>query len=244
MYNSGMRLLDLFCGAGGCAVGYWRAGFTVTGMDAQDQPRFPKTLANFVKGNALTFLENPKIDLDAIDVITASPPCQRYSRAIGANVTNHHDLIPRIRELLESTGKPYVIENVPGSPLIHHKTVQLCGTAFGLGDLFHRWEIQRHRLFESNVPLQGTSCDHRYRAVSVVGRGTFSYTTQALGYDPSIDEKRDAMGIDWMTRDELAEAIPPAYTEYIGWQLMDALALSPTKTANPKAPKGGELAYA
>jgi DNA (cytosine-5)-methyltransferase 1 len=122
----------------------------------------------------------------------------------------------RPRELLKATGLPWVIENVPRAPL--YGAVQLCGTAFGLGG--PDWDLQRHRLFECSFPLRPTGCFHDKPAISVVGHGATKATRERLGRNPLIAEKRAAMGIDWMNRDELSEAIPPVYTEYVGAQLL------------------------
>ena len=212
------RLLDLFCGGGGAAMGYHRAGFDVTGVDIAPQPRYPFT---FVQADALTF------PLDGFDAIHASPPCQAYSIAnnIHGN-TEHPDLLPATRARLEAWGGPWVIENVPGSPMHHYVTV--CGLALGLG-------VKRHRWFESNVGLLVPPCPHGHPGdwVSVFGHTVLErghVIGKAKGGGNRIKRKhlgvergRQAMGIDWMTREELSEAIPPAYTEHIGRQLIDAL---------------------
>lgn len=221
------RLLDLFCGAGGAAMGYHRAGFDVVGVDIKPQPHYP---FEFVQADALEYVETAISyarkqfnwrdgALLGFDVIHASPPCQAYTRA-GALRTvriDHPDLIGPTRELLKATGLPYVIENVPGSPL--YGAVQLCGTSFGLG--WSDWELQRHRWFEATFPLRPTGCFHSLPAISVVGHGATKATRERLGRNPKIAEKRAAMGIDWMNRDELSEAIPPIYTEYVGNWMME-----------------------
>ncbi len=222
------RLLDLFCGAGGAAVGYHRAGFDVVGVDIKPQPNYP---GDFIQADAIEFLETAitfagkQYDaqpLESFDAIHASPPCQAYTRARALRVDKieHPDLIGPTRELLKRTGLPYVIENVPGAPL--HNPVQLCGTAFGLG--WSDWELQRHRLFETTFPLRSPGCFHSLPAISVVGHGATKATRTRLGRNPRIAEKRAAMGIDWMNRDELSEAIPPVYTEYVGNWLLDHIA--------------------
>lgn len=213
------RLLDLFCGAGGASRGYHDAGFEVVGVDIKPQPNYPY---RFIQKEALHFLRELQQLADGgdpipYDAIHASPPCQAYTRAGALRVEkrDHPDLIDPTRELLERTGLPWVIENVPGAPL--RAPVQLCGTAYGLG--WSDWELQRHRLFEASFPISGTSCFHRLPAISVVGHGATKATRERLGRNPSIEEKRIVMGIDWMNRDELSEAIPPAYTKDIGTQL-------------------------
>jgi DNA (cytosine-5)-methyltransferase 1 len=212
------RLLDLFCGAGGAAVGYHRAGFEVVGVDIVDQPRYP---FEFHRADALTF------PLDGFDAIHASPPCQAYA-ALSTKDGRHPDLIPPTRRLLESSGLPWVIENIEGAPL--RVDVRLCGSMFGLG-------VRRHRLFESNVFLWRQHCRHRdqRRIRAYYGKkGWLVWTpevanVQRRGRLPllrgSTDLAPDDMGIDWMTWNELREAIPPAYTEWIGTQLLQAVAV-------------------
>ena len=202
-------------------MGYHRAGFEVVGVDILPQPHYP---FEFHRGDALWMLES---FLGYIDVIHASPPCQAYTRARSFRTAklNHPDLIGPTRELLGATGLPWVIENVPGAPLID--PVQICATGFpSLSAYWRDWELQRHRLFESNVGIYGTPCHHSGKpTISVVGHGATKATRSRLGRNPRINEKRSAMGIDWMNRDELSEAIPPAYTEFIGAQLLAHIGL-------------------
>lgn len=206
-----MRLLDLFCGAGGAAVGYHRAGFDeIVGVDIRNQPRYPFT---FVQGDALEYLAEHGTEFDAIH---ASPPCQAYSQSAQSfrNAGKvYPDLLGKTRTLLEANGRPWVIENVPRAPM--RPDVRMCGCQVGLA-------IRRERWFEFHEPtiaLQ-VSCRHETPVVSVVGHGTPSWVRQQLGYNPTIADYRAAMGIDWMNRDELSQAIPPAYTEFIGKQLL------------------------
>jgi DNA (cytosine-5)-methyltransferase 1 len=211
------RLLDLFCGAGGCAVGYHRAGFDVTGVDSAPQPRYPFP---FVLADALEYAAEHGNEFDAIH---ASPPCQAYVQRNKRLTTRHPRLIRPTREALAALGKPFVIENVEGAPLFF--PVTLCGSLFGL-------RIRRHRLFECSMLLLAPSCQHKgtvaagyYAAVYARGgkgrrRGAGRRDAKPPPLAPPWSE---AMGIDWMTRDELAQAIPPAYTEYIGRQLLDAM---------------------
>jgi DNA (cytosine-5)-methyltransferase 1 len=211
-----MRLLDLFCGAGGAAMGYHRAGFDVVGVDIDEQPSYP---FEFHQADALTY------PLDGFDVIHASPPCQAYA-ALGAKDGRHLDLIPPTRAHLESSGRPWVIENIVGAPL--RADLQLCGSMFGLG-------VRRHRLFESNVFLWRLPCQHRgqRRIRAYYGKKGWlvwspaAANVQKIGRRPllrgSVDLAPADMGIDWMGWDELRLAIPPAYTEYVGSQLTAAL---------------------
>lgn len=208
-------LLDLFSGAGGAAVGYHRAGFDVIGVDNRPQPRYP---FQFIQADALDILEGnsdggPYIDCDAIH---ASPPCQAYNQL---SSDGHPALIEPVRELLEATGLPYVIENIPAAPLC--QPAILCGSSFGLG-------VRRHRAFETNWHLMAPPCAHGWQT-SNPHRLRHGYKPKPTAIVPvygggqagfSIDQCREAMGISWMTTDELNEAIPPAYTELIGAQLL------------------------
>lgn len=248
-----MKLLDLFCGAGGCAVGYHRAGFEdIVGVDVKPQPRYPFT---FVKAGALEFLRCLKeadeigdalgalnatggLYLSDFDAIHASPPCQAYSRCkrIGNARPGHTELVDVTRTALESTGKPWVIENVEGAPL--NRPLMLCGSMFGL-------PLIRHRLFESSVMLMnGTSCScsHGERfgvyanKVTKIGTRAAAYTASSgrTHYRPQLGtlaEGQRAMGIDWMNRDELSQAIPPAYTEHVGLQLLEHITVSSARFA-------------
>jgi DNA (cytosine-5)-methyltransferase 1 len=204
-------LLDLFCGAGGAAMGYHRAGFEVVGVDINPQPHYP---FEFHQADAMTF------PLDGYDVIHASPPCQSFTayRRKGHGVGDKYpNLIPNVRRRLQSSGKPYIIENVPGAPLEH--PVTLCGSAFGL-------DIRRHRLFESNRPLAVPGCDHSWqtpRFPQATNRTNLRRTVEVGVWRIPLEVQQRAMGVDWMTLPELSEAIPPAYTEHIGRQLLDAL---------------------
>lgn len=205
------RLLDLFCCAGGAAMGYHLAGFEVVGVDVRPQPRYPFA---FVQADATTF------PLDGFEAVHASPPCQAYSAATPEDGRRRHpDLVGPTRERLIASGLPYVIENVVGAPL--RNPVMLCGSSFGLA-------VQRHRLFETNFPVWGVPCAHhlqqarRYPATRP-GRGR-SRVVQVNGNGGGEAKRAElwaaAMGIDWMIKAELAQAIPPAYTRHVGEALL------------------------
>lgn len=202
------RLLDLFSGAGGAAMGYHRAGFEVVGVDIELQPNYP---FEFARADALAVLDGSFLDarvwLDDFDAIHASPPCQHYANVTlwRGNQDEHPDLIGPTRELLEQTGLPYVLENVRTSAL--RGDFMLCGTAFGL-------PFRRHRHFETNWSglVMSHGCQHRP-------------TDYAFDHGSKQPESvyRDAMGCEWMTVEESREAIPPAYTTHIGTALLSHL---------------------
>lgn len=200
-------------------MGYWLAGFEVIGVDIRPQPNYP---FEFIQADALA----PPVRLSAFSVVHASPPCPRWSRV--SHVTRaqakHPDLLGPVRELLRAAGVPYVIENVPGAPMRDYIT--LCGTAFGLGA--GPWELWRHRQFESNVtwPALLPPCGHRVRAMvaGVYGGGGYrAISDRHAGKNSDKSVRAAVMGIDWMSRRELAQALPPAYTEWIGNHLLQAL---------------------
>ena len=206
------RLLDGFCGAGGAGAGYARAGFVVVGVDNRPQPRYP---FEFIQAD---FFEYVAEHGHEYNVIHASPPCHRYTRAQNAakNADAHPDLVSRVRELLRDTGAIYVIEKVVGAPL--ENAITLCGLAFGL-------QVKRHRLFESNVFLLAPPCPpHTVDYYVIFGHEVRNRRHgKAAGRKNKVAKGREAMGIPWMSRDELSEAIPPAYTFCIGEQLMQHL---------------------
>lgn len=214
------RLLDLYCGAGGAGYGYHLAGFDVTGVDNRPQPRYPFT---FHQGDALEYLEAHGHEYDAIH---ASPPCQDHSAlssVTGGNGTGW--MLAATREALQRLGAPYVIENVPGADM--PGSLVLCGSEFGRATTTQRhgrvW-LKRHRQFESNVFLMGAGGCHCYGrpSVPVYGHGAGGNRVKLRGTGLA-QAARDVMGIDWMRRDELDQAIPPAYTLFIGEQLMARL---------------------
>lgn len=212
-----MKILDLFCGAGGAAVGYERAGFEVVGVDIEPQPNYP---FEFMLGSALAALTKPAF-WSQFDAIHASPPCQGYSTQT-ADKSKHERMIGVVRERLVEIGLPYIIENVEGARTELVDPVRLCGSSFGM-------DIRRHRYFETNWPLVAPPCNHawqtpRFRslAMSMVRAGKLASVVGVHGhinYSGEAEIRRQAMGIDWMTNAELAESIPPAYTEFIGRQL-------------------------
>jgi DNA (cytosine-5)-methyltransferase 1 len=211
-----MKLLDLFCGVGGASVGYAQAGFEVHGVDLKHGKRYPFT---YLRADVLEILKDKEF-INQFDVIHASPPCQTHSitqhlRKAQGKSTKKLDLIPETRAALIASGKPYIIENVPGSPLIN--PIQLCGSSFGL-------KVRRHRLFESNLSLLGSECLHKEqgRPVGVYGSLRDDIPHGGKTAD-SIDQAREAMGISWAIWSELVEAIPPLYTLYLGNQIRELL---------------------
>ena len=216
------RLLDLFCGAGGAAMGYSRAGFEVVGVDIVAQPHYP---FEFIQDDALFFAAHVPVRFDAIH---ASPPCQHYSFAARLNPGSrdkHPDLIARVRELLLETGLPYVIENVEGARAWLRNPYLLCGSMVGI-------EVRRHRLFECSFPMLVPSCHHDLelqRPQRYISTTTSAGTKRlrgivnaaATGSNENMANLKRAMGVTWMVeRRGITEAIPPAYTELIGAQLL------------------------
>ena len=207
-----MKLLDLYCGVGGASVGYHQAGFEVYGVDLKHGKRYPYT---YLRADVLDVLRDEEY-INQFDVIHASPPCQTHSitqhlRNAQGKTTSKLDLIPETRAALIASGKPYIIENVPGSPLIN--PIQLCGSSFGL-------KVRRHRLFESNLPLVGSVCNHKLQGRPIGVYGSLNDEIPKGGKTAStIDEARAAMDMPWAICTELVEAIPPAYTKYLGGQV-------------------------
>jgi len=225
-----VRLLDLFCGAGGASAGYHAAGFDVVGVDHRPQPNYPY---EFVLGDAMTF------PLEGFDAIHASPPCQRFSTATGrarkaaerkAAADRWPDHLTPTRQRLAAHGVPAVVENVPGAPMGGTRFV-LCGSSFGL-------DVRRHRLFDAIGwdPGLVPGCHHGWqtpRFVSLDEKRKDGYLASVVGvhghanYAGERELREAAMGIDWMTPRELTQAIPPAYTAWIGEQLAAALVTTP-----------------
>jgi DNA (cytosine-5)-methyltransferase 1 len=204
-----MKLLDLYCCQGSAGYGYEQAGFKVTGVDLHPQPLHP---GNFIQSDAIDYLLQHGHEYDFIH---ASPPCQEYSmssmqfRLLGKKYPN---LIEATRAALIKTGKPYVIENVPGSPLIN--PVELCGTMFNL-------PTYRHRLFEANWKLNQPPHPVHIAKSAKMGRpikpGEF---IQYVGHFSGVQYVRDFTGCQWMNQYGLAQSIPPQYTKYIGEQFL------------------------
>lgn len=194
------KALDLFCCAGGASMGLWRAGFDVVGVDIAPQPHYPFP---FIQADAMS------MSLCGFDFIWASPPCQAYTLAQRIQDNAHPDLIEPTRKMLKASGAgAWAIENVVGAPLLD--PVTLCGTMFGL-------RVYRHRLFETSFPMAQPEHPEHIAPLRKMGRppapGDFMHV---VGNFSGVAQAREAMGIDWMMRDELREAIPPAYAEYVG----------------------------
>ncbi len=201
-----MKLLDLFCGAGGAAMGYHRAGFEVVGVDIKPQPHYPFT---FRRDDALSFARE---FWSEFSVIHASPPCQAFSVSRFLWKKKYPDLITPLKEFLYyEQDLPFIIENVPNAPIYPH--IILCGSQFnlysGIRPLHrHRWfEIGNYKTFALIPP-----CQH--------GKNTLKVFGHSSERDGTMKERSEAMEINWMTNDELSQAIPPAYTQWIGRQLM------------------------
>jgi len=188
-------------------MGYHRAGFDVIGVDIVTQDHYPFT---FVQADALEYVIQHGHEYAAI---AASPPCQAYSPLQARWGKEYPDLVGATRAALDEIGRPYIIENVVNAPL--DRCVTLCGTMFGL-------PLIRHRRFESNILIFAPGrCAH---TGSVQGGQYVTCTGHGGHVYNSMSRWREAMGIDWMGRGEMAEAIPPAFTEYVGTQLLAALA--------------------
>jgi len=200
-----MKVLDLFCCGGGAGMGYHQAGFEVTGVDIAPQPKYPFV---FVLGDALGYVKSHGHEFD---LIHASPPCQAFTPATKQwrkEGKVYEDFISATRGALKATGKPCVIENVVGSPLIG--PITLCGAMFGL-------KTYRHRLFETSFEVVEPPHPKHIAPQTKMGRppkeGEF---IQVVGHFSGVSFAQEAMGISWLGQKELAQAIPPAYTKYIG----------------------------
>lgn len=222
-----MRILDLFCGGMGAGYGYHLAGFEVVGVDIKQRRDLPDGI-EFIKKDCLEVMAD-KDFLSEFDAIHASPPCQTHTRAqhlrdAQGKSTSKVNLIPETRAALEASGLPYVIENVPGAPL--REDLLLCGSMFPelhVHDQTGRRWLQRHRLFESNVPLTPPGpCDHKGAGVRPLGVYASKADNIPSGGQTcrTLEEGRKLMGIPWMSWSALVESIPPAYTEHIGKQII------------------------
>ena len=219
------RLLDLFSGAGGCAVGYNRAGFDVVGVDLADQPRYPFP---FARADALAVMDRllagGDVDgwrLSDFAVIHASPPCQRWAQATLSQRRSgkeYPDLLTPLRSRLARVTVPWVLENVPGAPL--RPDFRLCGCMFGL-ELPGVGQLRRERWFETSWHAFGFQMPHRHwgHAISIAGHGTPAWMRARTGHI-GVADWRHVMDISWTTRQELTEAVPPAYTELVGARLL------------------------
>lgn len=217
-------MADLFCGAGGAARGLQQAGFRVVGFDIKPQPRYAGD--EFHQQDALM------VDLSRFDAVWASPPCQAYSTVSGrsrkAGSRDYPDLVEPVRRKLAATSLPYIIENVPGAPL--EGAVLVCGSSFGLN-------VRRHRLFEfghADAPLTLPCAHHwqkpRFRSLdsrSKTGMASVIGVHGHLNYRGDFELRCEAMDIDWMTNEELSQAIPPAYSKFLGEQLIKYVKVKP-----------------
>lgn len=202
------RLLDLFSGAGGATRGYQQAGFEVTGVDLRLQRHYPGE--HVVQAEALEYLAEHGHEFQAVH---ASPPCQAWSayRRRGDGVgAGYPDLIGPVRDALLDLGRPFAIENVEGAPLLN--PTLLCGSMF-------RLDVRRHRGFETSFPLPRQACEHHLqtpRFPHATNRTNLRKTVEVGARRIPTHIQRAAMGIDWMSREELSQAVPPAYTHYVG----------------------------
>jgi DNA (cytosine-5)-methyltransferase 1 len=213
------RLLEPFGGAGGSGEGYRRAQFDVTCVDIADQPHCPH---RFIQADAFEYIAEHGHEFDAIHV---GPPCQGYSTTRALHGNYYPRWIAPLRILLDHIGVPYVIENVEGARAHMRNPVRLCGSSFGLG-------VRRHRLFETSWPIaMAPQCAHHLQPapIDVTGTGASRIGPRLDGgggnsrKPRNLAHAREVMGIDWMTRTELAESVPPAYTEWLGEQLLEHL---------------------
>lgn len=217
-----MKLLDLYCAGGGAGWGYHLAGYEVTGVDILHQKHYPLT---FIQSDALDYLAEHGHEYD---LIHASPPCQVHSRMTRKeHRANHLELIGPTRDLLQKMGLPYIIENVEDARDFLRSPIMLCGTMFGLQTPAGN-QLRRHRLFELSwaSSLQTPECNHNdLSAVGVHGGG--QHPARRRSTDPAADftvkARRQVMQIDWLTRDELSQAIPPAYTQWLGMEYRSKL---------------------
>ncbi|WP_144719260.1 DNA cytosine methyltransferase [Agrococcus jejuensis] len=220
------RLLDLFCCEGGAGMGYHRAGFEVVGVDIKNQHRYP---FEFVQADAIEYVLEHGHEFDAIH---ASPPCQAYSITKHGHSVQYPELVEPTRAALVASGKPFIIENVVGAPLLD--PLKLCWSMFHepgsvLDDDGTPLRMQRHRLFESNVALLAPRpCRHPKMQVAGSYGGARRDKVEARtirkgGYVPSRAVQQRLLGIDWATEKGMHESLPPVYTEHLGAQLLAAM---------------------
>lgn len=208
------RLLDLFCCQGGASMGYHQAGFDVVGVDIDPQPNYP---FEFHQADAIEFAAQHGHEFDAI---AGSPPCQAHTKAQRLRGNDHPDLIPATREVMKASGKPYVIENVPGARKHLISPVELCGC------MFPELNVYRLRLFEAPWLLLVPPHNPHHDPVTKMGRPPRpGERMHVVGNFSGVDAARQAMGMPWATRDGLREAIPPAYTRFLGEALIEHLSL-------------------
>lgn len=217
-----MRALDLFCKAGGATAGMQRLGWHVTGVDIDPQPRYVGEA--FIQRDVLTLSVEY---LRTFDFVWASPPCQGFTayRRRPGHVRPQENLIPQTRELLRAAGVPYIIENVEGAPL--ESPITLCGSMFGL-------DVRRHRLFEASFPIEQPACAHHLqtpRFPPATNRKNLRSTVEVGVYRIPLATQHAAMGgCEWMNLHELSNAIPPAYSEWLGPQAENTKSPRSTKS--------------
>lgn len=221
-----MRALDLFCCAGGATRGLQLAGYHVTGVDTAAQPRYVGDA--FHRDDAMAWLRGEREPLASFDLIWASPPCQHYSELTpAAHRAAHPDLLPVAGELLRAQTTPYILEHVEQARTLLREPIMLCGSMLGL-------PIWRHRYFEiGNVPglfFLLPPCDHSFRPILISGRGSRKINGVRQSCTPPA-VKREAIGTPWMTREEMSECIPPAYSRFLAERILDALNHQPTEVA-------------
>lgn len=229
-----LKLIDLFCKAGGASMGYYRAGFDVIGVDIEPQPNYPfpfyqgdaiDVMLNLLEGYPFKASDGNWYYLEDFSALAGSPPCQNFSpmrRGLWQD-RQHPDLIAPTRAVFRATQKPYVIENVQNARKSLVDPIILCGSMFGLQTSDGN-QLRRHRCFETSFPLTAPKCQHNsQQVVGVYGHSGGKSKRDGLKFFGTEDWKV-VMGIDWMTGTELAQAIPPMYTEYIGKQLLKHLA--------------------
>jgi DNA (cytosine-5)-methyltransferase 1 len=226
------KAIDLCCGAGGTSVGFHQAGWDIEGIDNEPHPDYPFPLhLNDLLEAYADPIKQAELEtfLDGFDLVVGGPPCKARTNLRHQQTRKHPDLLAPTLALLRHRGQPYIIENVD-DPTVRrdmHAPILLCGAAYGLGatcrDGVYR-HLQRHRLFESNLPLMSAGCAcPSGQPGGVYGTGGGGQMTRGYKFHP--EEAREAMGIDWMRVEDICQAIPPAYTKYLGEQALDLLVL-------------------